>query len=1155
MSTAITYDEIQALYLGLLDRPANASGGTFWYGNGTASSTSVANGIGGYAKYYSNNNPLTGTAATISSTNITGEIQNIYTNLLGFTPAATNSGVAYWSGLFDNGTLTIGGIVDSIYNIVQNLSATSPYINEKTTMDNRIATATSYTQANANVAYSSSAYLTEGQTIITAAATPTVFNLTTGIDNITPVGNSVINGVIGTGGQPASSTTFNTLDSIQATGSNNTLDIKDQYTGNGANLPTTVTVTGVQTANITAVGGVFTTNNAALLNTTGWTGLTALNITASTGTDLIQAAGTTAVSATDSLGNIEVLGGSSVTVIDTTGTIAIGSSSALPTGAINVTDSAIGANTITILGGTNVLATETGATGGVIQIGSSSAAPTGTVTLNATTGSANGNAIGSTTITGGTIVTVNEYAGDKAVTGTNVAMGNVAVTGTTATTTVEVNQAAVATGATAVAQTNGVVGVSAVAAAPGTNGVTAVTAVTAVNAVSATVGVSADGTVKIADSVAPSASSAAAATVTGGTISSVSLTNFGATHISSPALNTLSLNGTGAAVNLYEGGVDGATDTTLTLNVNNLSNTTITDNSNQFTTIDVITGASSSALTGITDTSLTALKVGGSSVLTVGTLPGTVTSVTVSSAAGYNGTIDDTTTTFNAAGSSGTDTIYIGTTDATKAITGDGAANSEVNIDNGTFTLAKTGANVSGFHVLGFGNSTTQDASVFGSGINLLNVIATGETDSITKVNTDAGINFSSLATTTTAFTYHSVDANGSADAVTVTLNGSSTSTYATGAAQAVTALTLEDANGNGIGTVSFVDNNPAFNYAGDNIATLTDTGLTHLNFSGVGGLTIGATAFTNDATSMTIDNTGTNVAGLVVTMTDNSLGSLTFAGTGTTTLNLTDTVSGLGSTIGITNSGTGNVTVNPGTLSSDAVNLTGAMNITFTDNNVTSLSLAANQTVSFTDSGTSGITVSGTSDNSHVIIDFTGTAAASTVVDTITLGNANNSITDGELASTVNVNVGSGANLISLGASTTDTTGVYSVTLASHTSTASVYDEIKIGTAGTNFASTPNLTVTGAVLNDQIVFLGDANALTVLAQVTAAPTLAGTITTIEGDAAAAIHDVAYSVFGGNTYVAENNAGAAASATNTSLIELVGTHTLTAGGTGAVIIH
>ena len=1148
MATAITYNELQALYLGLFDRPADAVGESYWYNNSTSSSA-TANALGGFASYYSDNKGGAGVAgAAISSANINGEINNIYSDLLGVTPSS--AAVAYWAGQFTAGT-SIGSIVDQIFNIVENLPSGSPYIQDKTTMDARMSTATSYTQANANVAYSNSAYLIEGQAIMTPTLTP--WTLTTAIDNFAPVGNSLITGVIAT----STTSTVNSLDTIKATGSNNTFDIQIQSTAAIAGAVPTINVSGVQTTNIISAVGVSGTGAGNPLDTTSWTGLVALNVTASTGTDIITAASTTAVTVTDSKGNVTIDGGAGVTVSTSDGTITIGSSSALPTGNVTVTDSKIAANTIDIKGGVNVIATETGAVYASaaatnITIGSSSALPTGTVTVNATTGSLNANTIGAIAVTGGTVVNINEYAGDKAATGTNVVMGNVSVTGTTATTAVTVNQAAVATGATASAATAGVVGVSAVSAAPGVNGVTAVSAVTPAAAVSAVVGVSADGTVKIQDSVAPSASSAAAATVKGGTISSVTLSNFGAAYISSPALNTLSLSGTGAAVNLYEGGVNGATDTTLTLDVNNLSGTAITDNSAQFTTLDVIMGASSSTLTSFTDANLATLNVQGSSVLTVTTAT-SATTVNVSGAAGYAGSISDTTTTFNAAGSTGTDTITIAA-DATKAITGDGAVNSEVIIaGSNVYTSAKTGTNVTGFHVLGFSASTTQDASVFGSGINLLDVRGTGQTDSITKVNTDAGINFSSAATTTTAFTYHSVDANGSNDAVTVTLQGAAASTLPTGAAQTVTALTLEDANGNGIGTVSFVDNNPAFNYAGDNIATLTDAALTHLNFSGVGGLTIGATAFTNDATAMTIDNTGTNAAGLIITMTDNSLGALSLTGSGTTTLNLTDTVSGTGSILGITNSGTGSVTVNAGTLSVDTVNLTGAQSTTFTDNSVTSLSLAANQTVSFTDSGTSGITVSGAADNGHVTLAFTGTAATNSAVDTINLGNANNSITDAELASKVNINVGSGGNLIVLGAATTDTTGVYNVTLASHTSTATVYDEIKIGTAGTAYATTPNLTVTGAEANDNIVFLGDANAVTVLAAVTAAPTLAGTITSIESAAAAAAHDVAFSVFGGNTYVAENST-TTISATTTTLIELVGTHTLTAG-TGLVVIH
>ena len=358
MSTAITYDEIQALYLGLLDRPANASGETFWYGNGTASSTSVANGIGSYAKYYSNDNPLTGTAATISSTNITGEIQNIYTNLLGYTPAANNSGVLYWSNLFDTNKLTVGGIVDSIYNIVEGLkgNTSSPYYNEYTTMTSRIASATSYTQANANVAYSSSAYLTEGQSIITSAAAPTIFNLTTGIDNIAPVGNSEIYGTIQSSGGTYSGT-VNSFDTIKATGADNTLNISGTIaaavdTKTGATIGS-FNVTGVQVANIQST-------NKFSVDTTSWTGLNTLNITDNGNTNVNASTGTkgTAVTIADATGTITANGGTTVSITTLgIGAVIVGSSSA-PTGAVTVKDTG-GTGTIIIDGGASANITST----------------------------------------------------------------------------------------------------------------------------------------------------------------------------------------------------------------------------------------------------------------------------------------------------------------------------------------------------------------------------------------------------------------------------------------------------------------------------------------------------------------------------------------------------------------------------------------------------------------------------------------------------------------------------------------------------------------------------------------------------------------------------------------------------------------------------
>ena len=201
-------------------------------------------------------------------------------------------------------------------------------------------------------------------------------------------------------------------------------------------------------------------------------------------------------------------------------------------------------------------------------------------------------------------------------------------------------------------------------------------------------------------------------------------------------------------------------------------------------------------------------------------------------------------------------------------------------------------------------------------------------------------------------------------------------------------------------------------------------------------------------------------------------------------------------------------------------------------------------------DSVTAGVTVAGGSDNAHVTIVLTGAASGKT--DSITLGNGNNYIHDTSTAGTVNVVVGTGSNYIDLGLAN-NTTGAYNVTLGAHTA-ASGIDVVEIGSAGTNFATAANVMVTGAVTGDQIALLNDLGmATTVLTAVGTQATLAAAISAIETAAAAAAHDVAFTVFGGNTYVAENNAGAAASATNTTLVELIGTHTFTAG-TGLITI-
>ena len=337
-----------------------------------------------------------------------------------------------------------------------------------------------------------------------------------------------------------------------------------------------------------------------------------------------------------------------------------------------------------------------------------------------------------------------------------------------------------------------------------------------------------------------------------------------------------------------------------------------------------------------------------------------------------------------------------------------------------------------------------------------------------------------------------------------------------------------------------------AVNYAGDAIATLVDNNVSNLNVSGIGGITIGATAFTNAATSMTINNTDTNAAGLVLSMTDNSLGTLNVTGTGKTTLTLTDTVAG---TIAITNSGTGSLTVSDGAGTAAAnLLLTGAMTATFTDANVTSLSLAANQTVTFTDAGTSGITISGASDNNRVALTLG--AAAATNTNTVTLGNANNSIADVTSAGGVAITVGTGSNLIDVhSAAVGNATYSAAITLGAHTATTGI-DSILVSKIGTNTGT--NTVITGAVTGDKITFTDTAGTVaTVNLNANTYASVALGLTAAHG--ATAAHGVATFLFGGNTYVVQDVTAANAAPTS-SVIELIGTHTVSSVTAGVITL-
>ena len=174
-TTATTDNELEALYLGLLARPADPQGQAYWYNTGATASL-VAQGIGGFVDYYSANNGQNG--VPISSSNINAELVNLYTDMLGFTPPSSSQGITFWANVFNTELglgmtpgAALGFLADQIFNIVEDLPSDSACINSKLYMNSAITTAQTYTNAQPDVNYLSSgvpsSYFTEGQIIFT----------------------------------------------------------------------------------------------------------------------------------------------------------------------------------------------------------------------------------------------------------------------------------------------------------------------------------------------------------------------------------------------------------------------------------------------------------------------------------------------------------------------------------------------------------------------------------------------------------------------------------------------------------------------------------------------------------------------------------------------------------------------------------------------------------------------------------------------------------------------------------------------------------------------------------------------------------------------------------------------------------------------------
>ena len=788
--------------------------------------------------------------------------------------------------------------------------------------------------------------------------------------------------------------TWTAGDKIDGGAGADTLTIAQGIEFSGA--PAGTTVANIETVNI-ASGGKVSLNT--ITSTAGFTGLTNLNVNSVAGATI------------------------------TTG----------PAVAVKVADSELVAGAVTVNGGNGVTISANGGTTGAITVGGAIAAK-GAIAVTYTQSVAASGTGGAIAVTGGSTVNVTSTTSGNAV-NTTATLGAITVTGTSETTSVSVTQSAAATGAAAT-----------------------LASANANNAIAAVVG--------IADSVVTINDANAGSTTAQGTISSVTLQNYANSTISSSGLTSLTLSATGATgtaagtLDLTSGLTTG-NPTTLALNLGGGSLGAITDKSNKFKTVNANLTANTT-LGGITDSALTTLNVAGSGVLTLSAVNTALTSVAVSGSAGLKADLSGATNLNNLAftnsgtntvtlnsqnqaysGGSGSDIVTI-SADTTKAISGGAGVNTLVlNAAASTFTAANTVKNVTGFTTLGTnsGSSGNYDLSVL-TGFNAINVLA-DVAGATTFSKVAAGTSLTLNAATTSGITFQTSDTAGSTDLTNVTLKGA-TATGGGTKGYTVNALTIQDANGVGHGTVNFATDSSVGGGA-FTVSTLTDSALNTLNISGTGSLTITNAATTSTQLAISDNDTSTATSAIsTLTSTGDVLGNLTYSGTHAFTVGtLTDKVANL--TISNANTGTSGVLTISAHSDDSLVNLTLNGSVAYTG--ISNNSVAT--------------TVSGATDNSNVSLLFNGSG-----IKSVTLGNGNDSVTTGGGADVITL--GTGADTVTGGA------GADKITFGAHTGVDTIKLAAGKGATGgdsgvfsvpnANTISTANFDiVTGMKLGDKV--------------------------------------------------------------------------------------
>ena len=973
--SAAQLNSLVNLYVGYFNRAPDPTGLGYWIsqydpavsGSNAMSLSQIANSFAVQTEAKTQYPFLT--APTLASVNTF--LTSIYANL--FNRAYNPSTDSYWATQISNG-MPVG---QAIVNIISGATGA-----DLTTLQNKSAAGLNWAQSMANVP---GAVYTQGSVYASSA-----FSTVAGV-NATPASVTAAN---------ASTTAFFTTGAGVPTipGQIYTLTTgPDTFVGTAGNdtfnapFNTGVTFTGLDTLN--GNGG----NDTLNISTTGaFTGPSGVSITGINNYNLSATTGavwdTSSTTSYVGLKN-ESVSGSGVITLTTQSGVNLSATNSTPGGAATTLNGGA-ANTVIVTG--SVASTDT------VSVGATSA-PTGAVSVNTTTSlnTAGASAAGATvTVKGGSTVSVTENISNSATANTATA-GAVTVMGTANTTSVTVNQSGFVT---VTAQTNA--------------------SLNANNAVAAVGGVAA-GAVTISDVNAGSA--AALGTIT-----------FGNSTISSNALATLTLSSTGkdttnsdvtsGTLGLTEGAAPNA-PTALALNLGGGRVGVITDNSNQYKSLNVNMTANT-RIGGFVDTALTAVTVGGTGVLrNDSALGSTVTSLTLSGAAGYRGDISSSgitalteanttggsNVTINATaqsftGGAGNDTVTI-SANATKAISGGGGTDT-INLGavaGSTFTAASTGVNVTNFNTLGINGTTgTVDYSVFQTN-NTISTISDNAASTVTvsKVLLGTNLVINTSGDDTGTFTYALSDFNGFTDSVNVSFTGATPAVGTGTIGYTLTGLTLQDAGGIGIANVN-ITTDASVGGGAYTISTLTDPNLSSLRISGTGALTVSALTDTSASLSIT-DNSTSSAASAITLLTDTGLANLSYSGThaaGFSTAIANDAATAV--TISNSNGGSNTTSASLLTIGTSALN------------SATTINLSGAVAATLTDSAAAAVTVNGGTDHANVSITLSGNG-----VDKVTLGNGSNTVVTGTSADTITL--GSGANTVTGGL------GIDTITFGAH--------------------------------------------------------------------------------------------------------------------------